>query len=449
MRSYDIVVIGAGPGGYVAAEEAARLGKKVAVVERKSIGGTCLNVGCIPSKSYLTHSQWIESAKQAQKYDMDIQVGSINFGRLVDRKDRVVSTLQSGIHATFKSLGIDYLEAEAKLIDAHHIEVHDETLYATNVLLATGSHPFVPPINGLSEVTYHTTDTFFSLRELPKKLVIIGGGVIAVELAYAMRPLGVDVSLLEVAPDILLTEDPQTRNLIRKKLQKLGIRIQTAVRISQVHADRVQLEDGEYPYDCLLVATGRKPNLELAQQLNLEMDESGRFVKVDPYYETSVRGVYAVGDLIKGYQLAHVASREGILAVRAMCNKKELPLDMDQVVRCLYTHPEAASFGMNEETAKAAGYDVIVSQLPFSFNGRAISQDTTEGFVKIIAERTYGRILGAVIVGEHATELIHTLLAIVVSEGTLEEVTRMVYAHPTLSELLEETGKSLLEQWNQ
>ena len=200
MSVYDILIIGAGPGGYVAAEEAARLGKKVAVVEKKSIGGTCLNVGCIPSKAYLQHGHWLLTMEGARRYGIESKFERIDFEKLVDRKNQVVASLQSGIHASFKSLGIEYIEGQAKFVKDRTFSVNGKEISGKDVILATGSYPFVPPIKGLEQVDYLTTDTFFDLRELPEKLVIIGGGVIAIELAFAMAPLGVAVTVIEVAP---------------------------------------------------------------------------------------------------------------------------------------------------------------------------------------------------------------------------------------------------------
>ena len=221
MKHYDVLVIGAGPGGYVAAEEAARLGKSVAVIERQAIGGTCLNVGCIPSKAYLEHAHWIDSISKAQQNGMQVELSGVDFTQLYERKNKVIASLQKGIHSTFKSLNIDFIEGEAIYTSNNTFEVNGEKITYEDVLLATGSQPFIPPIPGLSSQPYLTTDTFFSMEVLPEKLVIIGGGVIAVELAFAMEALGVEVTMLEVAKDILLTEDEDARK-IRSEERRVG-----------------------------------------------------------------------------------------------------------------------------------------------------------------------------------------------------------------------------------
>lgn len=443
MANYDLIVIGAGPGGYVAAIKAAQLGKKVAVVEKNKIGGTCLNVGCIPSKSYLQHAHWLLSLEEGKKYGVDSTLNGIDFPKLVERKNQVVQTLQSGINHLFSSNKIDYLEGEASIVSDTTVEVGTKRYQATKILLATGGKPFVPPINGIETTNYDTTDSFFSITELPKQLVVIGGGIIAVELAFAMQPLGVAVTILEVAQDILLTEDPEARKIIKKKLTKMGISITTSAKIDEVTPKEVIVAGKAIAYDRLLVAAGRKPTLTLAEQANVALDETGRFIQVNETYQTSVSSIYAIGDVIGGYQLAHVASQEGIRAVEAMFGTAKFPVDATSVPRCLYTSPEVASFGLSEEQAKEAYGEVVVKTMPFSGNGKAIASLETDGFVKIISEKHYHQILGAVIVGSHATEMIHTVLAVKEAEGTVDELSEMIFAHPTLSEVMGETSNAL------
>src|SRR5699024_8483774 len=241
-------------------------------------GGTCLNVGCIPSKAYLEHAHWIDSISKAQQNGMQVELSGVDFTQLYERKNKVIASLQKGIHSTFKSLNIDFIEGEAIYTSNNTFEVNDEKITYEDVLLATGSQPFIPPIPGLSSQPYLTTDTFFSMEVLPEKLVIIGGGVIAVELAFAMEALGVEVTMLEVAKDILLTEDEDARKIIKQKL-KNRMTVETEVVIKNVTNNTVELEgDKQYTYDRLLIATGRKPNIDLAQAMNLEFDEQGKFI---------------------------------------------------------------------------------------------------------------------------------------------------------------------------
>ncbi|MDN5831543.1 MAG: NAD(P)/FAD-dependent oxidoreductase, partial [Tetragenococcus halophilus] len=293
MANYDLVVIGSGPGGYVSAIKAAQKGKKTAVIEEKDIGGACLNVGCIPSKSYLTHAQWILSAEQANQYGLQVNKETLDFAKMVQRKDQVIQTLQGGIKQLFQKNKVDYIEGLASFDQEQQLFVNGEKISYTNLLLACGSHPFIPPINEVDKADYLTTDTFFNLEELPKELTVIGGGIVAVELAFAMKPLGVKVNLIEVASDILLTEDSVARQTIKKKLQQMKIDVTVQAKIEKVKKDAVVLSNGTKKYfDQLLIATGRQANLEVPQQLDLELDEVGHFVKVDQHYQTSKKGIY-------------------------------------------------------------------------------------------------------------------------------------------------------------
>ncbi|MDN6255624.1 MAG: dihydrolipoyl dehydrogenase, partial [Tetragenococcus halophilus] len=443
---YDLVVIGSGPGGYVSAIKAAQKRKKTAVIEAKNIGGACLNVGCIPSKSYLTHAQWLLSAEQANQYGLQVNKETLDFAKMVQRKDQVVQTLRGGIEHLFQKYKIDYIEGTASFDQKQQLFVNGEKISYTNVLLACGSHPFVPPINEVDKVDFLTTDTFFNLEELPKELTVIGGGIVAIELAFAMKPLGVKVNLIEVAPDILLTEDSTARQTMKKKLQQMKIDVTTQAKIEKVEKDAVVLSDGTKKYfEQLLIATGRQANLEVPQQLGLKLDEAGHFVKVDQHYQTSKKGIYAIGDMIGGFQLAHAASAEGLRAVEAICGGATYPVDQNTIPRCLYTDPEVASFGLSEEEAKE-NYDVTVKSFPFAGNGKALASVETEGFVKIISEQKYQQILGAVVVGSHATEMIHTILAVKESEGTVDELAQTIFAHPTLSEVIGEDANSIIDQ---
>lgn len=446
MSHYDVLIIGSGPGGYVAAEEAAHLGNSVAVIEKKKIGGVCLNAGCIPSKTYLKYADWLNTISEANTNGIEVDIKNIDFPSLVKRKNGVVSTLQNGIHHTFKSNNIDYIQGEAVYKQGTTFEVDSKHVTGKNVLLATGGHPFIADIPGLDKVDYLTTDTIFDMTELPERFITIGGGIIAIELAFALKPFGIDVTVLEVAEDILLTIDEEARQIVKDKIESLGVDVRTNVSIGEVKASRVELSDGSsIEYDKLLVAIGRRQNLELPRAMGLDLDDTGQYAKVSDYYETSNPGVYAIGDLIGGHTLAHAASAEGIKAVRAMSGDKEMPVNPLSIPRSLFTEPEVAEFGLNEGQAVAAGYDVITEKLPFSFNGRAISAGATDGFVKIFSEKRYRRILGGVVVGSQATDLLHQLLAVYESEGTIDEIAGTVYGHPTLSELIQDVSKNIIK----
>ena len=291
-KSYDLIVIGAGPGGYVAAIRGAQLGKNVAVIEKNNAGGTCLNVGCIPSKTLLEHGEKAHSIRVANDWGITTKDLKIDFTQFVQRKKKVVQTLTGGVKQLLKKNKVTYIEGEARISKNLKVDVNNETYQAKDIILATGSQPFIPPIDGLDQVNYETTDTFFDLEKLPKQLAVIGGGVIATELASSMADLGVRVTIIEVADDILLTEINETREMLKAHLDNQGIKILTKAKIKQVKESKIILDgQDDVSFDTLLVATGRQPNTQVAKDLNLEMD--GKFFKVNEHYETSQKHVYA------------------------------------------------------------------------------------------------------------------------------------------------------------
>lgn len=444
MSNYDLVVIGAGPGGYVAAIRAAQLGKKVAVVEKKQLGGTCLNAGCIPSKTFLKHSEWLLTLNTANRYGIKNQVTDINIAKLVKRKCEVVQTLRNGIDYLFKKNSITLIKGEAQINEHQKVIVNGQEIQAKKILLATGSEPSVPPINGLDSVPYDTTDTFFDMQTLPKQLLIIGGGVIGVELAFSMAPLGVKTTIIEVAEDILLTEDKEAREIIKQELKRLNVDLFIGQKIVSIQNNLAILPNQKISFDKLLISTGRKANVDLAKNLGLQLTNNNKFVYVDEQYQTSIKNIYAIGDLIGNWMLAHAASLEGIVAVDRMFNHSNNLVNQNLIPRCVYSFPEIASVGLTEEEAKKQGKNTAVKKQLFATNGKAIAANETVGFIKIIIDKQYGEILGAVIVGSHATEMIHTIAAVIQAEGTVNDLADMCFAHPTLSEVIGETAKSLV-----
>lgn len=439
MDSYDLIVVGAGPGGYVAAIRAAQLGQKVAIVEKTNAGGTCLNIGCIPSKTLLEHGTKAHDIRKANDWGIETQGMKVNFSKLVQRKQHIVSTLTGGVKQLLKKNKVTFIKGEATVTKDLEVKVSNQSYQAKDIILATGSKPFIPPIEGLNDIKYETTDTFFDIETLPKQLAIIGGGVIATELASSMADLGVEVTMIEVNEDILLTEIEEVRELLKDHLKNQSIRILTGAKISKVTTSKVILDNHEdVSFDTLLVATGRQPNIKVVEDLDIDMD--GKFVQVDEHYQTTINHVYAIGDLVKGYQLAHSASSHGLHVVETLAGLKPTPVSPNNITRCIYTRLEAASVGLSESQAKEAGYDVSVTQSSFQGNAKALVKGEVQGFIKIVTDKAYGEVLGAFIVGPHATDLISEVLGVKASEGTMNELSNIIQPHPSLSEAIGESA---------
>ncbi|MHA6602524.1 dihydrolipoyl dehydrogenase family protein [Aerococcus urinae] len=448
MAHYDLLVIGSGPGGYIAAEEAAKSGLKTAVVEKGPVGGTCLNSGCIPIQSYVQNGRWALQSKQLVQYGLAKASEGIDFKALKARKDQVVQQNQQGILQIFKSNGIDYIEGEAVFVKDKTFKVNDQTLSAENVLLATGSRVLDPDVPGIDQVDYLTHESFFQMEDLPDDLVVVGASEHGVEFAFAMAALGVKVSLIEEKATIIPNQVKEVQDYVKKLFKKLSVEVIEGVTIDHLSPDQVHLSDGqEIGFDQLLLMLSRRPDLSLVKAMGLELDKKGTYLAVDENYQSSSPGVYGVGDLIGGWPFAHAASHEGIKAVKAILGQAEYPLEFNAVPRKMAVDVDVESFGLHEDQAQKAGYDVISHSIPFMMNGAAAALHESEGFVNIISERQYGQILGGLVVGHGASEIMHILLAIYQCEGTIDELAHMVFAHPTLSETIGDVAKALVRKY--
>ncbi|MGI8384928.1 dihydrolipoyl dehydrogenase [Robertmurraya sp. P23] len=450
VKSYDIVVVGGGPGGYVAALHAAELGKKTALIETDFLGGTCLNRGCIPSKTYLKHSEVIEQIEKAKEWGIETGDLSFSFSKMKKRKDDVIQRLRGGIAFLLKQGKIDVYNGYGSVLPGGVVRVktleEEETVKAAKVIVATGSTPAVPPIEGLDTVHFDTSDTIFDIPEIPKSVIIIGGGVIGVEFATIFASLKAQVSIVEAADRIIPTEDAEASKFLSKMLKKKGINIHTGAKVQRVQetegvktviCEDVKGKELSLQADTLLVSTGRRPNLSAVTELNLE--QNGPFIKVNDKLETSQANVFAVGDVIGGWQLAHAASAEGIVAANNAAGQKDV-IDYKVMPRCIFTLPEIASVGLSEEEAKKQGIDVRVEKFDFAGSGKALSAGEPEGFTKIIYEEKYGEIIGVVMAGSHVTEMISEASAFMYLEGTIEEAAKMIHPHPTISETFYEAA---------
>jgi dihydrolipoamide dehydrogenase len=442
--SYDIVVVGGGPGGYVAALHAAELGKKTALVEADFLGGTCLNRGCIPSKTYLKHSEIIEQIEKAKDWGIETGPLTFSFSKMKKRKDDVIQRLRGGIAFLLKQGKIDVYNGYGSVLQGGIVKVKtesgEETIQAAKVIIATGSTPAVPPIAGLDSVQYDTSDTIFDLPDIPKSVIIIGGGVIGVEFATIFASLKADVTIVEAADRIIPTEDGEASKFLANALKKKGVKIHTSSSVQRVQETNgvksvfcVDAKGKEFSLEAetLLISTGRRPNLSAVREISLE--QNGPFIKANEKMETSMPNVYAVGDVIGGWQLAHAASAEGVVAATNAAGGND-KIDYKVMPRCIYTLPEIASVGLTEEEAKKQGIDVMVEKFDFAGSGKALSAGEPEGFTKVIYEGKYGEIIGVVMAGSHVTEMISEASAFMYLEGTIEEAAKMIHPHPTISE---------------
>jgi dihydrolipoamide dehydrogenase len=454
LKNYNIVVIGGGPGGYVAAEEAAKHGQSVAIVENQYLGGTCLNTGCIPSKTLLRHSEVIEQMEKARSWGIEFENVSISFEKMMHRKTKVIQQLRQGVKGILNSAHVDIYHGTATVLENNQITIESplktEHISAEKIIIATGSKPSVPKISGVERVSYHTSDTIFEISEVPKSVVIIGGGVIGVEFACIFSALNVQVTIIEMANQLLATEDEDVAELITKKLKRDKVQIITSAKVKEFSENEndksilVETVDGNLvtiDTEVLLLATGRSPNLSAVSKLNLLMN--GPFIAVNKQMETSMPNIYAIGDVIGGWQLAHVASAEGIVAASNACGYMK-EINYKAVPRCIYSSPEIACVGMTEKEVKKMGSSVRIETFPLAASGKALAMDERNGFIKLIADETYGDILGVVMVGPHVTEMISEASSLILLEGTVDELASIIHPHPTLSEGMWEVARNWL-----
>ncbi|MCF7936401.1 MAG: dihydrolipoyl dehydrogenase [Synergistales bacterium] len=450
-RRKRLVVIGGGPGGYVAAIRAAQLGAQVTLVERRWLGGTCLNVGCIPTKVLLHTVELLEAVKGGKKLGLRVEGAEVDWKGLMKQKKRVVSRLVGGVGSLLKANGVSVAEGVARFVDAHTISVAgadgEETITADGVIVAAGSSPAVPPIPGLDSVAHLTSEEALSLEEPPASLAVIGGGVIGVEFASIYAGLGTRVTVVEMLPEILPGMDPELVQVVRRALSRKGVRFHTgaAVRRAGDGGEGVTLaveaggETLELTAERLLVAAGRRP---VTEGLGLEAIgaavEKG-FVRTDGRCATTVPGVYAVGDCANPLMLAHVASAEGEAAAENALGGDAV-VDMRTAPACLYTSPEVASVGLTEEQAREQGYDVKVGRFPLTACGKAVVMDDTAGLVKFVVDAAGDEVLGVHMAGPRATDLITEAALALRLEATADEIIETIHAHPTLGEAVREAA---------
>ena len=453
MPAFDVIVIGSGPGGYVAAIRASQLKMKVAIVERAELGGICLNWGCIPTKALLKSASVFEYIQHASDYGISVGEAKPDMAGMIKRSRDVAASMSKGVQFLMKKNNIEVIAGHGKLKKGGKVEVTDaagkKTDYdAKHIILATGGRSRELPnlkIDGQKVIGYREA---MVLPERPQKMVVVGSGAIGVEFAYFYNTIGTDVTIVEFMPRIVPVEDEEVSKALEKSFKKSGINIYTSSEVTKVDTSgkgcvvSVKTPTGEVKLECdvVLSAVGVTTNLE---NLGLEdvgvKTDKGKVI-VDDFYKTNVPGVYAIGDIVKGQALAHVASAEGIICVEKIAGQNVHALDYNNIPGCTYCSPEIASVGYTEEAAKKAGYQIKVGKFPFTASGKAKAAGAPDGFVKVIFDAKYGEWLGAHFIGANVTEMIAEVVTARKLETTGHEIIKSVHPHPTMSEAVMEAA---------
>lgn len=455
MSTYDVGIIGGGPGGYVAAIKAAQLGGKVCLIEKGEWGGTCLNRGCIPTKTLFAVASLATQIQDAEGFGLKVQGAEVDYPQVLAHKNTTVTQLTGGIAKLLKGNGVQTFNGVGTLTGKNTVEVSQadgttEQINATKIIIATGSEPANIPLFGIDEEQVLTTTGILNLQTLPESLIIVGGGVSGCEFASIFNGLGCQVTVIELLPTILATEDVQVVRQIQLFMKRKGVELKTDVNVTQVDKSETgvtaTLASGEQiQAEKMLVSVGRQFNSE---GLGLEQvgvrTENGK-ITVNERMETNVPDIYAVGDVASRYLLAHVASTEGVVAARN-CMGENAEMDYGTVPSCVFTIPEIAKVGMTEAEAEAEGYAVKVGRFPYAASGKALGMRETDGFVKVISDSEYGDILGVHILGAHASDLIHEAAVAIRLGASVADLAHTIHAHPTLGEIVMESAEAAYDQ---
>ncbi|MGP4073661.1 dihydrolipoyl dehydrogenase [Piscibacillus sp. B03] len=451
----DTLVVGAGPGGYVAAIRAAQKGQKVTIVDKGNLGGVCLNVGCIPSKALISAGHRFEHAKGSEDMGIVAENVSVNFDKVQEWKGQIVNKLTGGVESLLKANKVDIVKGEAYFVDKNTVKIMDEkqsqTYKFNNCIIATGSRTIELKQFPYSDRVLDSTGAL-NLKEIPGKLVVIGGGYIGTELSGAYASFGSEVTILEGTKDILGGFEKGMTQLVKKRLKKKGIDIVTEAMAQGVEETdngvkvtyEVKGEEKTIEADYLLVTVGRRPNTDEMglEDIGLDLDDKG-LIKIDKQCRTNLDNIYAIGDIVEGPQLAHKASYEGKIAAEAISGEKS-EIDYLGIPAVVFSDPELASVGHSEDSAKEAGYEIVAKKFPFAANGRALSLNDTDGFVKLVTRKSDGLVIGAQVAGPNASDLIAELGLAVEAGMTAEDLSLTIHAHPTLGETVMEAAEVVL-----
>ncbi|MDP4161625.1 MAG: dihydrolipoyl dehydrogenase [Bacillota bacterium] len=461
-QEYDLVILGGGTGGYVAAIRASQLGLKTAIVEKGKLGGTCLHKGCIPSKALLRSAEVFATAKKSDEYGVEIGDVSVNFAKVQERKNKIVDGLHKGVQHLMKQGKIDVFEGMGRILGPSifspmpgtiSVEMNDgtdnEMLIPKNVIVATGSRPRTLPGLEADGDFVMTSDEALVMETLPKSIIIVGGGVIGIEWASMLSDFGTEVTVIEYADRIIPTEDKEISKEMQRLMKKRGVKIVTSAKVLPETLQKgegvaisaeIKGELKEFSAEKLLVSVGRQANTEGIGIENTEIQLDRGFILTNEYFQTKESHIYAIGDVIGGLQLAHVASHEGIVAVEHIAGHSPAPIDYKLVSKCIYSHPEVSGVGYTEDEAKEKGFKVKVGKFSFRAIGKALVYGESDGFVKIVADEETDDILGVHMIGPHVTDMISEAGLAMVLDATPWEISHTIHPHPTLSEAIGEAA---------
>ncbi len=452
-KEFDLAVLGAGPGGYVAAIRASQLGLKTALIEKENLGGVCLNWGCIPTKSLLKNAEIMNYFKKSKDYGITYDNLQVDFAKVISRSRNAASRMSKGVDFLIRHNKIDHFKGTGHFTGTNSLDIVKQgkiidTLSAKNIIISTGGRPKALPGLEFDSEKIISSKRAMTLEEIPESLLVIGGGAIGVEFAYFYASFGTKVTIVEMMPHLLPNEDEEVANVLAKSFKKQKIKVHTGVKVEKAvktgSGIEIMMTKGTEIFNAnaerMLVAVGVRPNTDNFGLEDLGMEIENGFIRVDKFYKTSIKNIYAIGDCIGGKLLAHVASAEAVTCVEKIVGKDANPIDYDSIPQCTYCQPQVASIGLTEQMAKDRGYKINVGNYPFRANGKSVALGDTEGFVKLIFDAQYGELLGAHIIGSDATEIIAELGIAKTLESSYLEILKTVHAHPTLSEAIMEAA---------
>ncbi len=450
MADYDLVVLGSGPGGYVAAIRAGQLGMRTAIIERDAIGGVCLNWGCIPSKALIRNAEVLNLVRHASDFGISFDNMQYDYGKAIDRSRQVVRRLTNGVAFLLKKNNVEQIMGTGVLKDQNTVRVVDsgDALSTSNVLIATGARQRALPNIPVDGQTVITSREAIVEREIPPRVVIIGGGATGVEFAYVYRSYGAEVTVIELLPRLIPLEDEDISKQLERSFKKQGIKTMAGAKVEGVSVEnniaKVSVSNGAgtsvLECDKVLVAVGVQGNIENIGLEPVGVESERGFITIDDHMKTSVPGIYAIGDVTGKLLLAHVASAQGVTAVETMAGLDPPQLDYSLMPKAIYCKPQVASFGLTEEQAREQGYSIKIGKFPFSASGKALALGETDGLIKLVVDTEIGEIIGAHMIGAEVTELLGEVSLTKLLEGTTTELGWLVHPHPTISEMLKEAA---------